>query len=179
MAKRTATRELNHDNWDDEEEEEEAGSFQQASDEALKGRVIKQAKRRITGNDGEVIYFVSQEFLNNVFHKMSQIAADHVRSFPYIYQMGLLPSFSEWHNCNQLHFRTCLMCFIKFPYRQRKGFLGLPVLDFAQVLNQLMHSPTLPSKYQPQRQSRKKMEIRNQPLIMKLARKSMLPTSKL
>lgn len=53
MAKRTATRELNHDNWDDEEEEEEAGSFQQASDEALKGRVIKQAKRRITGNDGE------------------------------------------------------------------------------------------------------------------------------
>lgn len=71
MAKRTATRELNHDNWDDEEEEEEAGSFQQASDEALKGRVIKQAKRRITGNDGEVIYLVWQEFLNNVFHKMS------------------------------------------------------------------------------------------------------------
>ncbi|XP_046645234.1 nuclear pore complex protein Nup50-like [Daphnia pulicaria] len=53
MAKRTATRELNHDNWNDEEEEEEAGSFQQASDEALKGRVIRQAKRRIAGNDGE------------------------------------------------------------------------------------------------------------------------------
>ncbi|KZS11118.1 Nuclear pore complex protein Nup50 [Daphnia magna] len=53
MAKRTATRELNHDNWDDDEEEEEAGTFKQASSEALQGRVIKQARRRITGNDGE------------------------------------------------------------------------------------------------------------------------------
>lgn len=44
MSKRTATRELNHDNWDEEEEEEDAGSFQKASSEALKGRVIKQAK---------------------------------------------------------------------------------------------------------------------------------------
>ncbi|XP_057379784.1 nuclear pore complex protein Nup50-like [Daphnia carinata] len=53
MAKRAATRELNHDNWDDDEEEEEAGTFKQASSEALQGRVIKQARRRITGNDGE------------------------------------------------------------------------------------------------------------------------------
>lgn len=59
MAKRTATRELNHDNWDDDEEEEEAGTFKQASSEALQGRVIKQARRRITGNDGEVTYHAS------------------------------------------------------------------------------------------------------------------------
>ncbi len=58
MSKRTATRELNHDNWDDEEEEEEAGSFQQASSEALQGRVIKQARRRLAGNDGEVTFCV-------------------------------------------------------------------------------------------------------------------------
>lgn len=46
MAKRGATTELNHDNWNDEEEVEEAGHFTQADDETLKGRVIKKAKRR-------------------------------------------------------------------------------------------------------------------------------------
>ena len=55
MSKRGATRELNHDNWDDDEEEEDAGTFQQASSEALQTRVIKQARRRLAGNDGEVI----------------------------------------------------------------------------------------------------------------------------
>lgn len=54
MSKRTATRELNHDNWDDDDEEEEAGTFQPASAEALNGRVIKQARRRLAGTEGEV-----------------------------------------------------------------------------------------------------------------------------
>lgn len=54
MAKRTATRELNHDNWDDEEESEDAGTFQKATQEALQGRVIKQARRRLGASD-EVI----------------------------------------------------------------------------------------------------------------------------
>lgn len=58
MSKRTATRELNHDNWDDDDEEEEAGTFQPASPEALNGRVIKQARRRLAGNDGEVTDFL-------------------------------------------------------------------------------------------------------------------------
>lgn len=63
MSKRTATRELNHDNWDDDEEEEEAGSFQPASSEALQGRVIKQARRRLTANDGEVYMVFLQLYI--------------------------------------------------------------------------------------------------------------------
>lgn len=46
-AKRVAGRELNHDNWNEEDESEEAGEFKKASDEALKNRVIKVAKRRM------------------------------------------------------------------------------------------------------------------------------------
>ena len=45
-GKRSATSELNHDNWDDEVETEEAGTFSQADESTLKGRVIKKAKRR-------------------------------------------------------------------------------------------------------------------------------------
>ena len=36
---------INHDNWDDEVESEEAGTFSQADENTLKGRVIKKAKR--------------------------------------------------------------------------------------------------------------------------------------
>ncbi|KAJ3657765.1 hypothetical protein Zmor_009548 [Zophobas morio] len=46
MAKRTAASELNHDNWNKEEEPEDAGTFSRASEDALKKRVIKVAKRR-------------------------------------------------------------------------------------------------------------------------------------
>jgi len=46
MPKRDAGSELNHDNWEDEEEPEEAGEFKKASEEAMKGRVLKKAKRR-------------------------------------------------------------------------------------------------------------------------------------
>ena len=46
MAKRTAISDLNHDNWNEEEEPEEAGTFKQADNETLSGRVIKKAKRR-------------------------------------------------------------------------------------------------------------------------------------
>ena len=49
--------ELNHENWDQEDEREEAGRFQAASAEQMKGRVIKTARRRKIGgdsvNDGE------------------------------------------------------------------------------------------------------------------------------
>lgn len=45
-GKRSATSELNHDNWDDEVESEEAGTFAQADQNTLKERVIKKAKRR-------------------------------------------------------------------------------------------------------------------------------------
>ena len=51
MSKRGATRELNHDNWDEDEEAEEAGTFQKASEEALHGRVIKQARRRLGASE--------------------------------------------------------------------------------------------------------------------------------
>ncbi|XP_044254758.1 nuclear pore complex protein Nup50 [Tribolium madens] len=46
MAKRTATSDLNHDNWDREDEPEDAGTFAKASEETLKNRVIKVARRR-------------------------------------------------------------------------------------------------------------------------------------
>ncbi len=49
MAKRGATSELNHDNWNEDEESEEAGTFQQAPADVLKTRVIRQAKRRAGG----------------------------------------------------------------------------------------------------------------------------------
>ncbi|GFS05084.1 nuclear pore complex protein Nup50 [Elysia marginata] len=51
MAKRGATSELNHNNWDEEEEPEEAGVFVQADKETLQHRVIKKAKRRGTGTE--------------------------------------------------------------------------------------------------------------------------------
>ncbi|XP_063379591.1 nuclear pore complex protein Nup50 isoform X1 [Cydia fagiglandana] len=47
-AKRAATTELNHDNWDqdDPDEHEEMGTFKPASKEAIEKRVIRTAKRR-------------------------------------------------------------------------------------------------------------------------------------
>ncbi|XP_063823268.1 nuclear pore complex protein Nup50 [Ostrinia nubilalis] len=54
-AKRAATTELNHENWDQEDpsEHEEMGSFKTASKDVLEKRVIRTAKRRapIGGND--------------------------------------------------------------------------------------------------------------------------------
>lgn len=50
-SKRAATRELNHDNWNEEEEGEEAGEFKKASTEDLERRVIKIAKRRAGDSD--------------------------------------------------------------------------------------------------------------------------------
>lgn len=46
MAKRTATTELNHDNWGDEDEPETAGVFVRASSDELKKRQIRTARRR-------------------------------------------------------------------------------------------------------------------------------------
>jgi len=48
-GKRSAARELNHDNWDRDEDAEEAGQFQKASEEVLKKWVIRTAKRRVVG----------------------------------------------------------------------------------------------------------------------------------
>lgn len=45
-AKRTASSELTHENWDVDDEREDAGSFQMASDDVIKNRVIKRAVRR-------------------------------------------------------------------------------------------------------------------------------------
>ncbi|XP_044041981.1 LOW QUALITY PROTEIN: nuclear pore complex protein Nup50 [Siniperca chuatsi] len=52
MAKRIADKELTDRNWDQEEEGEEAGTFSVASEDVLKNRAIKKAKRRNTG-EGE------------------------------------------------------------------------------------------------------------------------------
>ncbi|CAG5926498.1 unnamed protein product [Menidia menidia] len=53
MAKRIADKELTDRNWDQEEEGEEAGTFLVASEDVLKSRAIKKAKRRNTGGEGE------------------------------------------------------------------------------------------------------------------------------
>lgn len=45
-GKRTATSDLNHENWDREDEPEDAGTFQRASHDSLKRRIIKTARRR-------------------------------------------------------------------------------------------------------------------------------------
>lgn len=45
-TKRTATSELTHENWDVDEAPEDAGTFQKASENVLKSRVIKRAVRR-------------------------------------------------------------------------------------------------------------------------------------
>lgn len=45
-GKRSATSDLNHDNWDRDEEPEDAGTFQKAPEESLKRRIIKTARRR-------------------------------------------------------------------------------------------------------------------------------------
>ncbi|EFN84518.1 Nucleoporin 50 kDa [Harpegnathos saltator] len=44
-SKRTATTELNHDNWNEEQEPEEAGTFTRATSDVLRKRVLKTAKR--------------------------------------------------------------------------------------------------------------------------------------
>ena len=51
MAKRGGS-ELHHDNWDKEDEKEDAGSFQSATADEMKGRVIKRARRRNVGEGG-------------------------------------------------------------------------------------------------------------------------------
>ncbi|XP_051974065.1 nuclear pore complex protein Nup50-like [Xyrauchen texanus] len=53
MAKRIADNELTDRNWDQEEGGEEAGMFSVASEDVIKNRAIKKAKRRNAGTEGE------------------------------------------------------------------------------------------------------------------------------
>ncbi|XP_030070551.1 nuclear pore complex protein Nup50 isoform X2 [Microcaecilia unicolor] len=53
MAKRMAEKELTDRNWDQEEDTEEAGRFSVASEDILKNRAIKKAKRRNVGQEAE------------------------------------------------------------------------------------------------------------------------------
>ncbi|XP_058045753.1 nuclear pore complex protein Nup50 isoform X1 [Ahaetulla prasina] len=53
MAKRVAETELTDRNWDQEEETEEVGTFSVASEEVLKNRPIKKAKRRNVTTESE------------------------------------------------------------------------------------------------------------------------------
>jgi len=52
MAKRGGS-ELNHDNWDREDDKEDAGNFQAATADEMKGRIIKRARRRNIGEGAE------------------------------------------------------------------------------------------------------------------------------
>ncbi|XP_052865746.1 nuclear pore complex protein Nup50 [Anopheles cruzii] len=49
MAKRVAQSSLNHMNWNEDEEPEEVGEFAKASEDVIKQRVIKKARRRADG----------------------------------------------------------------------------------------------------------------------------------
>lgn len=53
MAKRIAEKELTDRNWDQEDEAEEVGTFSVASEEVLKNRSIKKAKRRNVGFESD------------------------------------------------------------------------------------------------------------------------------
>ncbi|XP_058529154.1 nuclear pore complex protein Nup50 [Ochotona princeps] len=53
MAKRIAEKELTDKNWDQEDEAEEVGTFSVASEEVLKNRAIKKAKRRNVGFESD------------------------------------------------------------------------------------------------------------------------------
>ncbi|XP_068611183.1 nuclear pore complex protein Nup50 [Brachionichthys hirsutus] len=53
MAKRIADKELTDRNWDQEDEGEEAGMFSVASEDVLRNRPIKKAKRRSAAGEGE------------------------------------------------------------------------------------------------------------------------------
>ncbi|XP_065598471.1 nuclear pore complex protein Nup50 [Cyrtonyx montezumae] len=53
MAKRIAEKELTDRNWDQEDEAEEVGTFSVASEEVLKNRAIKKAKRQNVGSQPE------------------------------------------------------------------------------------------------------------------------------
>ncbi|XP_053438273.1 nuclear pore complex protein Nup50 isoform X2 [Nycticebus coucang] len=53
MAKRIAEKELTDRNWDQEDEAEEVGTFSVASEEVLKNRAIKKAKRRNVGFESD------------------------------------------------------------------------------------------------------------------------------
>uniref|UniRef100_A0AAY4EFN7 Nuclear pore complex protein Nup50 n=1 Tax=Denticeps clupeoides TaxID=299321 RepID=A0AAY4EFN7_9TELE len=53
MAKRIADKELTDRNWDQEDEGEEAGTFSLASEDVMKTRAIKKARRRNAGAEGE------------------------------------------------------------------------------------------------------------------------------
>ncbi|XP_077399806.1 nuclear pore complex protein Nup50 isoform X2 [Vanacampus margaritifer] len=53
MAKRIADNELTDRNWDQQEEGEEAGTFSVATEDVMKNRSIKRAKRRTVAAEGE------------------------------------------------------------------------------------------------------------------------------
>lgn len=55
--KRTATTDLNHDNWNEENEPEEPGTFAKASSDVLEKRVLKAARRRLLPRDVSISYF--------------------------------------------------------------------------------------------------------------------------
>lgn len=82
MSKRTATTELTHDNWNDEDEPEEAGEFKRASDEDLKKRQIRTARRRGV-NTGEQTQVASPSVFAGFsgFKKSEPVAPKAVFSF--------------------------------------------------------------------------------------------------
>lgn len=63
-AKRSATTDLNHDNWNEEHEPEEVGTFAKASNDILEKRVFKTARRRLPQSNDVSIYYIFFELLN-------------------------------------------------------------------------------------------------------------------
>nr|CAD7587196.1 unnamed protein product [Timema genevievae] len=113
MAKRIATSELNHDNWNQEEKSEEAGSFKKAAPEVMQQRIIKAAKRRaghISEELPEKIVSSPKKLANFISSQDKQSSVDSVstsldRNPPnkrrksdqyYLMLQGLNDSVSRW-----------------------------------------------------------------------------------
>lgn len=96
-GKRSATTELNHDNWNEENEPEDAGMFVLASNDVLEKRVIKTAKRRLPSKEVRIHSncFESQLYLFFIamlrFRVLQKVHSEHLLvSKPLLRQVCLL-----------------------------------------------------------------------------------------
>ncbi|XP_042219091.1 nuclear pore complex protein Nup50-like isoform X2 [Homarus americanus] len=87
MAKRGASKELNHENWAEEEEPEEMGTFRKASSEQMVGRQIKKARRR-----GGVVEDSSSSSVFKGFPSFAGFGANKESSQPSFSFLSKIPS---------------------------------------------------------------------------------------
>ncbi|XP_014474541.1 PREDICTED: nuclear pore complex protein Nup50 isoform X2 [Dinoponera quadriceps] len=87
-GKRTATTELNHDNWNEEQEPEEAGTFARATTDVLRKRVLKTARR---GNRGLLPEF-QEGSLKSAFENFTGFSTASAKNAPFSFLAGVSTS---------------------------------------------------------------------------------------